>query len=144
VQIVFHNIGWYLGYECFKSKDDGLFKFDRLDRLFLGRKQHQSREIKQQINALNKLQKLYECSSIIYLGNDAKLQKQYLNSKEKSKAEITIKLWFNDYIFKFISEGTNRFPLKQMKMSPPLDKSNYKKPPFTLKKTQDKNYPNCF
>ena len=144
VQIVFHNIGWYLGYECFKGKDDGLFKFDRLDRLFLGRKQHQSRDEKQQIKALNKLQKLYQASGGIFLGNNVKLQKQYLNSKEKSKAEITIELWFNDYTFKFISEGTNRFPLQQMKMSPRLHKNSETNPLFTLKKTGDKNFPNRF
>ncbi|MGI0481701.1 AAA family ATPase [Geminocystis sp. CENA526] len=144
VQIVFHNIGWYLGYECFKGKDDGLFKFDRLDRLFLGRKQHQSRDEKQQINSLNKLQKLYQASGGIFLGNNVKLQRQYLDRKQKSKAEITIELWFNDYTFKFISEGTNRFPLQQMKMSPRLHKNSETNPPFTLKKTGDKNFRNRF
>ncbi|BAQ61672.1 hypothetical protein GM3708_2078 [Geminocystis sp. NIES-3708] len=144
LQIVFHNIGWYLGYEWAEGENKGLLKFERLDRLFLGRKQHQSRDEKQQINALNKLQKLYQASGGIFLGNNVKLQKLYFDRKQKSKAEITIELWFSDYIFKFISEGTNRFPLKQMKMSPPLHKSNEKKAPFTLKKTDDKNYPNCF
>ncbi len=144
LQIVFHNIGWYLGYECVDKKDKDLFKFERLDRLFLGRKINQSRDIKQQVNALNKLQKLYQVSGGIFLGNNVAWQKQYLDKKQKSKVEITIELWFNDYIFKFISEGTNRFPLQQMKMSSPLHKTNHKKPPFTLKKTEDKNYPNRF
>ena len=144
LQIVFHNIGWYLGYECVEGKDKDLFKFERLDRLFLGRKSNQSRTIKEQENALIKLQKLYQGSGGIFLGNDAKLQKKYLDSKQKSKAEITIELWFNDHIFKFISEGTNRFPLKQMRMSPRLHKANDKKVPFTLKKTGEKNFPNRF
>ncbi|WP_308256710.1 WYL domain-containing protein [Geminocystis sp. GBBB08] len=144
LQIVFHNIGWYLAYEYAEGIDKGLFKFERLDRLFLGRKTNQLRDINQQINALNKLQKLYQASGGIFLGNNVKLQKQYLDSKQKSKAEITIELWFNDYIFKFISEGTNPFPLQQMKMSPRLHKNNETNPLFTLKKTEDKNFPNRF
>ncbi|MBF2056383.1 MAG: WYL domain-containing protein [Cyanobacterium sp. T60_A2020_053] len=144
LQIVFHNIGWYLAYEYAEGIDKGLFKFERLDRLFLGRKTDKLRDVKQQVNALNKLQELYQASGGIFLGNNVKWQKEYLDKKQRSKAEITIELWFNDYIFKFISEGTNRFPLQQMKMSPPLHKTNHKKPPFTLKKTEDKNYPNRF
>jgi predicted kinase len=144
VQIVFHNIGWYLGYECVKGDDGGLFKFERLDRLILVRKHNQSRELNLQKKALNKLRKLSECSGGIFLGNDVKLQKQYLDSKQRNKVEITIELWFNDYTFKFISEGTNRFPLKQMKMSARLHKTNDKTPPFTLNKTDDKNFPNRF
>lgn len=144
LQIVFHNIGWYLAYEYAEGIDKGLFKFERLERLFLGQNTKQSRSIKEQEKSLIKLQTLYQASGGILLGNNVKLQKQYLDKKQKSKVEITIELWFNDYIFKFISEGTNRFPLQQMKMSPPLHKNNHKKPPFTLKKTEDKNYPNRF
>jgi len=144
LQIVFNNIGWYLAYEYAEGIDKGLFKFERLDRLFLGQNTNKSRSIKEQEKSLTKLQKLYQASGGIFLGNNVKMQKQYLDKKQKSKVEITIELWFNDYIFKFISEGTNRFPLQQMKMSPPLHKTNQKKPPFTLKKTEDKNYPNRF
>jgi len=144
LQIVFHNIGWYLGYEYAEGVNKGLFKFERLDRLFLCRKTHQSREMKQQINALNKLQKLYQASGGIFLGNNVKLQKQYLDTKQKRKAEITMELWFNDHIFKFISEGTNRFPSQQMKMSARLHKNHETNPLFTLKKTEDKNFPNRF
>lgn len=144
LQIVFHNIGWYLGYEYAEGVNKNLFKFERLDRLFLGRKTNKSRDITQQEKALNRLQKLYQASGGIFLGNNVAWQKQYLDKKQKSKAEITIELWFNDYTFKFISEGTNRFPLQQMKMSPRLHKNNETKLPFTLKKTEDKNFPNRF
>lgn len=144
LQIIFHNIGWYLGYECIDNKDKNLLKFERLDRLFLGKNINESRTIKEQEKALDKLQKLYQASGGIFLGNSAKLQRQYLDRTHKKDAEIIIELWFNDYTFKFISEGTNRFPLTQMKMSPRLHKNNDKIPPFTLKKTEDTNFPNRF
>ncbi len=144
LQIVFHNIGWYLGYECVDGVNKGLFRFERLDRLFLGNKKHKSRVIKQQVNALNKLQQLYQASGGIFLGNNVKWQREYLDKKQRSTAETTIELWFNDYIFKFISEGTNRFSIKQMRMSPRLHKSNETRAPFNLKKTGDNNFPNRF
>ncbi|WP_342597177.1 WYL domain-containing protein [Cyanobacterium aponinum UTEX 3222] len=55
-----------------------------------------------------------------------------------------MELWFNDHIFKFISEGTNRFPSQQMKMLARLHKNHETNPLFTLKKTEDKNFPNRF
>ena len=36
LQIVFHNIGWYLGYEIAAGPNAGLLEFERLDRLFRG------------------------------------------------------------------------------------------------------------
>jgi hypothetical protein len=36
LQIVFHNIGWYLGYEIAEGENKGLLQFERLDRLFRG------------------------------------------------------------------------------------------------------------
>ncbi|HAG80896.1 MAG TPA: hypothetical protein DCL61_06920 [Cyanobacteria bacterium UBA12227] len=32
---------------------------------------------------------------------------------ERSKVEVTVELWCNEKSFRFISEGTKRFPLKQ-------------------------------
>lgn len=152
LQIVFHNIGWYLGFEC---KENGLFRFERLDRLFLGRLQQQTRSRASQETSLKKLQTLYQSSGGIFLGNDPQEQRCYLSkdSKERAKVEVTIELWFKDSIFPFITEGTKRFPLKQMKMSSPLKgdraegdntKLKARKPPFTLAKTKDKDFPNCF
>jgi predicted kinase len=152
LQIVFHNIGWYLGFEC---KENNLFRFERLDRLFLGKPQQETRSRAAQEKSLKNLQTLYQCSGGIFLGNNPQEQSFYLSRgrKEKTKVEVTIELWFKDSTFRFITEGTKRFPIKQLKMSSPL-KDNHserkdtklkaRKPPFTLCQTKDDDFPNCF
>ncbi len=153
IQIVFHNIGWYLGFEYLGGEKSGLLKFERLDRLCLGCEQYQQRENQLQRQALQKLQTLYQSSGGIFLGNDQETQNLYLskNKSQKAKAEITIELWFNDHIFRFITEGNKRFPPEQMAMSPPiqensLSKKNSKefKALFTLSQTEDLIFRNRF
>ena len=148
LQLVFHNIAWYLGYELAEGASQGLLCFERLDRLFLGQKQTQARDMKTQQISLAKLQKLYQASSSIYLGRDAQLQRQYLSAKsgQRRHLEITLELWFSDYIFQFVSEGTNRFPQHKMQMSPKLTgtTSSKKERMFSLPKTGDPRFPNRF
>ena len=148
LQLVFHNIGWYLGLERYDGDHQGLLQFERVDRLLLGRTPSQKRPLSEQWSALKRLRKLYEYSGGIYLGKDVKQQKNYLSREpsQRKMAEVTVELWINDAMFRFISEGTKRFPLKQMKMSksfnPDLNRKN--KTLFSLKKTNDPNFPNRY
>ena len=148
LQIVFHNLGWYLGFECASGKDIDLFRFERLDRLFIGKQPNQSRDRQVQLKSWQKLQKLYAASAGIFLGNSAQMQQQFFSTdpEEKANVEVIVELWFNDDMFRFISEGTKRFPSSQMKMSPPLEgrKLNYPKSIFCLSKTKDAKFPNRF
>lgn len=59
---------------------------------------------------------------------------------------MTIELWFNDAIFRFITEGTKRFSSQQMKMSSPVNNGRLTLPKsiFCLNKTKDKCFPNRF
>ncbi len=148
LQIVFCNTAWYLGYECIGGKYAGLFRFERLDRLFIGKPQNQYRSPAEQEKALHKLQQLCTASAGIFLGYSASDQRQFLSQDKQERAQVcvTVELWFNDTIFRFISEGTKRFPPAQMKMSPPVDGGNYKLPKsiFSLKKTDNQKFPNRF
>ncbi len=148
LQIVFSNQAWYLGLECQSGKYAGLFRFERLDRLFIGQPQTKVRSREEQEKSLEKLQKLAAASAGIFLGYDVNDQRQFLShdKQEHSQVCVTVELWFNDFIFRFISEGTKRFPAKQMKMSPPVEGGRFKllKSIFCLKKTPDKDFPNCF
>jgi predicted DNA-binding transcriptional regulator YafY len=147
LQLVFHNIGWYLGFEHTQGELKGLFQFERIDRLFLGRNLSETRDRPAQEKSLKNLKRLYESCGGIFLGNSYQMQHQYLRSDKsrKAKVEITIELWFSDRIFKFISEGNRRFPVSQMKMSPRLDKvSRDRKAPFTLAQSNDHTFPNRF
>ncbi|UKO99161.1 WYL domain-containing protein [Nostoc sp. UHCC 0870] len=148
LQIVFCNQAWYLGYECEGGKYAGLFRFERLDRLFIGQFQERVRSRQEQEKSLQQLQKLYAASPGIFLGYSVSDQQQFLShiKQERSQACMTIELWFNDMIFRFIAEGTKRFPPQQMKMSLPGESGHSRLPKsiFCLKRTQNKCFPNRF
>jgi hypothetical protein len=57
---------------------------------------------------------------------------------------VTVELWFDDIIYRFIVEGTKRFA--QMKMTRPASSVRVNLPEtiFCLKKTGDKQFPNRF
>lgn len=149
LQIVFCNSAWYLGFECESGKSPGLFRFERLDRLFVGQLQKRVHSKEEQEKSLHKLQKLYTASAGIFLGYSASDQRQFLNKdkQERSQVCVTVELWFNDAMFRFISEGTKRFPASQMKMSPPVEGARLLRVPkkiFCLSKTRDKQFGNRF
>jgi predicted kinase len=145
LQIVFHNIAWYLGYEIADGPEAGLLQFERLDRLFRGRPQAQQRGLVAQRKALHRLQQLYQACGGLYLGTSAQAQQQFLSHDENihAAAALHLELWLTDPIFSFVSEGTQRFPLGQMKMSPKLTGNSSKlNALFSLPKSDDPQYPN--
>jgi predicted kinase len=145
LQIVFHNIGWYLGYEIAEGPNAGLLEFERLDRLFRGQPQSCDRSLKQQQKALERLRKLHQACGGLYLGDDPKTQQQFLSPRAsiRDKVSITLELWFTDHLFKFICEGTQRFPEAQMKLSPKLGDAKPKQDTlFCLDRSDDPKFPN--
>lgn len=148
LQIVFSNTAWYLGYECVSGEYHGLFRFERLDRLFIGKPQTKVRSRQEQESSLKKLQKLSQASVGIFLGYNPQDQQQFLsiNKKERSQVCVTIELWFNDELFRFVAEGTKRFPPQQMKMSLPITGKRLTLPKsiFCLDKAENKTFPHRF
>ncbi|MEC4895406.1 MAG: AAA family ATPase [Oscillatoria sp. PMC 1051.18] len=145
LQLVFHNIAWYLGFEIVGGSDDKLLRFERLDRLFLGRNTGKNRPHLEQKRACQKFMKLYAATPGIYLGNSVSEQRKYLSSKKAVRAsvEILLELWISDRIFRFVSEGTQRFPVGKMKMSPPREKNSLvDKSLFVLSQTGAEKFPN--
>lgn len=147
LQIVFHNLAWYLGYECIRGDEEPqLIRFKRLDRLFLGRFQNHYRSRQEQDQALEKLQNLLKGSAGIHLGDSVSDQIQFLSQDKKKRMAVctTVELWFNDKTFHFVTEGTKRFTY--MKMSRPQFASqvNLPKSIFCLQGTGDKQFPNRF
>ena len=149
LQIVFHNIGWYLGYEVAERENKGLLQFERLDRLFRGYAQSFQRDRREQEKSLYRLQSLYQACGGLYLGRSAAGQRQFLSKASANRDSVcmTVELWFNDHTFRFVSEGTQRFPIAQMKMSPKLSGNStpkYQSSLFSLSKTPDPQHPNRF
>lgn len=132
LQIVFHNIAWYLGYEIGEKNKKGLFVFERIDRIKF-ENVNTKRDITEQKKALHKLDKLYAASAGLYLGNDVKQQGQYLDSKQKKKLEVTVILHTTELAFKFICEGNQRFQKIEMSKPDWLKRTSYNPELFTLK-----------
>ncbi|MGI2906259.1 AAA family ATPase [Tolypothrix sp. VBCCA 56010] len=145
LQIVFYNIGWYLGYECKDGENAGLFKFERLDRIFIRQKLNETRSFEKQKQALLRLETLYKASYSLFIGNRIEEQKKYLDNKQRSSVEILLEIWCNDIIFRFISEGTKRFPPEKIKMSKRFGVSQQAdKKMFALPQTGDSQFPHRF
>lgn len=146
LQIVFHNIAWYLGFEYKGGDKDKLLKFERLDRLRLYQVlAHSQRSEAEQRKSLEKLTRLYQSCFGIFLGNSASDQQKFLsqNKQESQSVSMTVELWMTENIFKFVSEGTQRLPKNQMKMSERPNKvtQSSDKNLFTLPLSSDKNLP---
>jgi predicted kinase len=144
LQVVFANIGWYLGYETKGGNADKLFRFERLDRFFINRSFPETRSIDEQKAALLKLEKLYKSSYSLHLGTNVTNQQKYLDNRQRASVEITVEIWCKESIFNFISERTKRLPANQIKMSrrPGTNKTQSKKI-FVLPTTGDREYPYC-
>ncbi|NEQ39941.1 MAG: WYL domain-containing protein [Okeania sp. SIO3I5] len=151
LQIVFFNDAWYLGFECKGGSDDGLLRFERLDRLYISQDLGKFRSQQKQLLHLQKLQKLLDASFGIFLGYSAADQNKFLSKKNSDKKEVivTVELWFNEDKFKFACEKTKRFPSRNLKMSPPpqgrgfIKDEEYQKV-FCLPPTKDKYFPHRF
>jgi predicted kinase len=145
LQLIFHNIAWYLGYELADGPEKGLLNVERLDRLFLGRNYPtKQRSRSAQLKALHRLQALQQACSGLYLGNRAQDQKAYLSrdADRRASASFQLELWFTDRVFAFVSEGTQRFPVSQMRMSPMHQRQAAKYSRlFSLKPSSDRQYP---
>jgi predicted kinase len=142
LQIVFYNIAWYLGYQ---RLDSGLFRYERLERL-TARFTHQTYPRNQQRHALRQLEQLQQASYGLFLGTSAADQQKFLSNEpgDRTAIEQTLELWFNTEIFRFVCEGTQRFPGVQMSSRKPLGISmsaSEQKEVFTLKGTKDPQFP---
>lgn len=147
LQLVFHNIAWYLGVE---RKADGLLSFERLDRWGLQTNYTQVyRSQEAHRRSLGRLQRLYEASAGLFLGRSAAEQQAYLGDGRQRKAvTVAVELWCDAVSFAFISEGTQRFQLSKMRMSPPPREMDSPTPEllklFSGKRTPDPQFPHRF
>lgn len=145
LQIVFHLFAWYLGYEIAEEgENQGLLYFERVDRLRVS-KTFAPRDQERQIKALKELNKLYQSSAGIYLGNSVSDQRKYLNPKKRKSVEKTLKIYATKHSFDFLSETSQRFSINQMKMTLPewLEGKAYNKEIYCLK-TEQKYYPHAY
>ncbi len=124
LQLLFHNIGWYLVYEEDAIGTGlGLIRSERIDRLALRRSERGNRrsdDSHQQ--ALDRLQTLLHHSGGIYFGHDLAAQLRLANPNPRSRASqlVTLRFCCQNWAFSFIREGLQRYPIEHIRFSKPL------------------------
>jgi len=144
LQIVYDRIAWYLGFELISPGQKGLLRYERLDRLSIIGGNASNRILSTHFTSLKNLHYLTEVSFGIFLGNSFDLQQQVL--AKNPDAEITVEIFCNDNIFKFLSEGSKRFPTGKLRMSKFLAqrKGDLDKSIHCLEPSDDRDFPHCY
>ncbi|MCP9804499.1 WYL domain-containing protein [Cyanobium sp. T1G-Tous] len=124
LQLIFHNVGWYLLYEEDQvGHEQGLIRSERLDRLALRSSDGGLRRSKEeQAAALARLERLLHHSGGIYFGADLVQQLAIASpsAQRRSQALITMRFCCAPWAFAFIREGLQRYPIEHMRFSKPL------------------------
>ena len=140
LQLLFHNIGWYLVFEDDTiGSEEGLIRCERLDRLALCHGEGSYRRSEEDHSqGLKRLGTLLHHSGGIYFGDnlDAQLQLCHSAPQQRSKALVTLRFCCQSWCFAFIREGLQRYPIEHTRFSKPLPADHWwhhPKAPHSLK-----------
>jgi hypothetical protein len=119
LQLLFHNIAWYLVYEeDAVGREQGLIRTERLDRLaFRQQERGYRRSDEAHEAAIHRLQRLLHYCGGIYFGDDLNAQ---LRLTSQGKGLVTLRFCCQSWSFAFIREGLQRYPLEHTRFSRPL------------------------
>lgn len=126
LQILFHNIAWYLAYESDGVREHGLLTITRLDRLQLIDVLREQRPATKARESQERLGHLTRRSGGIYLGGNVEhqikvgvetLSLKELRGLQQEGAFQCVRLRCNAAIYKVFCEGNNRYPSEQMRLS---------------------------
>jgi predicted kinase len=124
LQLVFHNIGWYLIYEEDAiGTGVGLIRSERIDRLALRRSERGNRRGDDaHARALRRLELLLHHSGGIHFGDNlaAQLKLCSPNPRQRARALQTLRFCCQSWSFAFIREGLQRYPIEHTRFSRPL------------------------
>ncbi len=132
LQLLFHNIGWYLAYEeDAVGHRHGLIRTERLDRLALRQVDSSARRpLEQRRRSLERLTRLMELSGGIHFGDDAALQQMLCRSDPADLRALltTVRFRCTARIYRFLREGLQRYPRQQLRLSKPLPGERWQQP----------------
>ena len=124
LQLIFHNVGWYLLYEEDQvGHGQGLIRSERLDRLALRSGDGGFRRSSEEHSAaLVRLERLLHHSGGIYFGSDLEQQLAIASpsAQRRSQALVTLRFCCAPWAFAFIREGLQRYPIEHIRFSRPL------------------------
>jgi len=124
LQLIFHNVGWYLLYEDDQiGQEQGLIRSERLDRLTLRRRETGFRRSPElHAAALSRLERLLHHSGGIYFGGDLEQQLAIASPSAQRRSQLlaTLRFCCAPWAFAFIREGLQRYPIEHTRFSQPL------------------------
>jgi hypothetical protein len=148
LQLVFHNIGWYLAYEeDAVGRECGLIRTERLDRLALRQVDAGfARPAEARRQGVERLSRLMEMSGGIYFGDELEAQLELCqDDQELARAQlVTVRFLCKPWVYLFLREGLQRYPLAQMRLSRPLPGDKWRQPatsPFVLAPIKGAEHP---
>ncbi|MEB3332745.1 MAG: AAA family ATPase [Synechococcaceae cyanobacterium] len=148
LQLLFHNIGWYLAYEDDAvGRERGLIRTERLDRLALRQVDSGfTRTLEVRAAALARLSRLMELSGGIYFGEEPQAQEQLSDASPEQLPALltTVRFRCTPRVYRFLREGLQRYPLSQMRLSRPLPADAWRQPaaaPVVLEPLVDATHP---
>jgi predicted kinase len=129
LQLIFHNVGWYLIYEEDNiGREHGLIRSERLDRLSVIRADRDLRRSREQhAAAIQRLERLLHYSGGIFFGSDLDRQLAVASHSRQKRIEalVTLRFCCNEWSFAFIREGLNRYPIEHTRFSKPLPEDRW-------------------
>jgi predicted kinase len=132
LQLLFHNIGWYLAFEeDAVGHPTGLIRTQRLDRLALRQVETGFRRAAEvRVAAVERLTRLMELSGGIYFGSSAEDQRRLLAAvPEALNTELTtVRFRCTPRVYRFLREGLQRYPISQIRLSAPLPEERWREP----------------
>jgi predicted kinase len=148
LQLVFHNIGWYLAYEDDAiGRREGLIRTERLDRLGWRRVDVDlTRPVEARQRAAQRLAQLMAICGGIYFGDDLDGQLAVLSGDPQRRQPWmrTVRFHCTAVVFSFLREGLQRFPLEQLRLARPLPSDSWvphPMAPHVLEPNADDSHP---
>jgi len=134
LQLLFHNIGWYLAFEEDNAGQPGLIRTERLDRLRWVRVERTGRDARQPEQrrpSMKRLQQLLKYCSGIFFGDDLHAQLDLCSDDPavRNRPLRTLRIRCEDWVFNFLREGVQRFPAELTRLSKPLPTDTWKHRP---------------
>ena len=125
LQVLFHNIAWYLAYEEWHpGQGHGLIRTERLDRLKWIREDGSFRRDEDaHFQALDRLERLLQVCGGIFFGEDLEAQLDLASptpARQKRQLTNTLRFSCQDWSFAFIREASQKFPASQIRYSKPI------------------------
>ncbi|MCP9829306.1 AAA family ATPase [Synechococcus sp. L2F] len=125
LQVIFHNIAWYLAYEEWHpGQEHGLIRTERLDRLHWIREDGSFRRDEDPHHqALHRLERLLQVCGGIFFGEDLDAQLDLASptpAGQKRQLNNTLRFSCQEWSFAFIREASQKFPTRQIRYSKPI------------------------